>query len=232
MEAAGLPRFEMTGEEVIHRGWAITVTLAHFTDPDGVAFDRDVIRHPGAVAVVAITDDDAVVLVQQYRGAVDRWLLELPAGTRDVEGEPAEVTANRELAEEVGYSARRPDPAHQMRHHAGVLRRVRQHLPGHRPDPGPVRPAGDRGGLHAGRRGAPRPVRRHGGRRDHRRRGHHPRRGAGPPAPGCRSRSGEGPGSRERTGHEPTAVHRGRGVPVLAGGGEGAVTEHPGGLPA
>jgi hypothetical protein len=55
MEDAELPRFEMTGEEVLHRGWAITVTLAHFTDPDGVAFDRDVIRHPGAVAVVAIT---------------------------------------------------------------------------------------------------------------------------------------------------------------------------------
>ena len=71
----------------------------------GVVFDRDVIRHPGAVAVVAITDDDAVVLAQQYRGAVDRWLLELPAGTCDVEGEPPEVTANRELAEEVGYSA-------------------------------------------------------------------------------------------------------------------------------
>ncbi|MGD0393696.1 MAG: NUDIX hydrolase [Acidimicrobiales bacterium] len=105
MEDAELPRFEMTGEEVLHRGWAITVTLAHFTDPDGVAFDRDVIRHPGAVAVVAITDDDTVVLAQQYRGAVDRWLLELPAGTCDVEGEPAEVTANRELAEEVGYSA-------------------------------------------------------------------------------------------------------------------------------
>ncbi|MGA3148510.1 MAG: NUDIX hydrolase [Acidimicrobiales bacterium] len=104
-EEAELPRFRMTGEEVIHRGWAITVTLAQFTDPDGVVFDRDVIRHPGAVAVVAITDDDAVVLAQQYRGAVDRWLLELPAGTRDVEGEPAEVTANRELAEEVGYSA-------------------------------------------------------------------------------------------------------------------------------
>ena len=63
------------------------------------------VRHPGAVAVVAITDDDTVVLVQQFRAAIDGWLLELPAGTCDVEGEPAEVAANRELAEEVGYSA-------------------------------------------------------------------------------------------------------------------------------
>ncbi len=100
-----LPQFHQTGEEVIHRGWAITVTRAFFTDPDGVAFDRDVIRHPGAVAVVAITDWDTVVLVHQYRAAVGRWLLELPAGTLDVEGEPAAAAANRELAEEVGYRA-------------------------------------------------------------------------------------------------------------------------------
>jgi 8-oxo-dGTP pyrophosphatase MutT (NUDIX family) len=105
MVGGDLPRFEQTGEEVIHRGWAITVNRAFFVDPNGVAFDRDVIRHPGAVAVVAITDQDTVVLAYQYRGAVDRWLLELPAGTCDVEGEPTEVTANRELAEEVGYSA-------------------------------------------------------------------------------------------------------------------------------
>ncbi len=104
-ETAGLPRFHKTGEEVVHRGWAITLTRARFTDPDGVEFERDVVRHPGAVAVVAVTDDDAVVLVHQYRGAVDGWLLELPAGTCDVEGEPDTVAANRELAEEVGYSA-------------------------------------------------------------------------------------------------------------------------------
>jgi len=100
-----LPQFHQTGEEVIHRGWAITLNRAFFTDPDGVTFERDVIRHPGAVAVVAVTDADRVVLVHQYRAAVDRWLLELPAGTCDVEGEPDRQAANRELAEEVGYRA-------------------------------------------------------------------------------------------------------------------------------
>ncbi len=105
MASARLPSFTKTGEEVIHRGWAITLNKVHFTDPGGQAFDRDVVRHPGAVAVVAITDDDTVVLVQQFRAAIDGWLLELPAGTCDVEGEPAEAAANRELAEEVGYSA-------------------------------------------------------------------------------------------------------------------------------
>ncbi len=63
------------------------------------------VRHPGAVAVVAVTDDDEVLLVRQYRGPVDRTLLEIPAGTRDVEGEPPGETARRELLEEVGVDA-------------------------------------------------------------------------------------------------------------------------------
>jgi ADP-ribose pyrophosphatase len=102
-----LPVFTPTGEETVHRGWFIRVQRATFLDPDGVPFERDIVRHPGAVAVVAVTDDDAVVLVRQYRPAMDRWLLEVPAGTCDVDGEPPESTAGRELAEEVGYRAER-----------------------------------------------------------------------------------------------------------------------------
>jgi ADP-ribose pyrophosphatase len=90
---------------VVHRGWVITLTRAGFIDPAGVAFEREVIRHPGAVAVVAVTDDGSVVLVRQYRPALDQWILEVPAGTCDVDGEPVEATAHRELAEEVGYAA-------------------------------------------------------------------------------------------------------------------------------
>jgi ADP-ribose pyrophosphatase len=102
-----LPVFTPTGEETIHRGWVVRLQRATFLDPDGVAFERDVVRHPGAVAVVAVTDAGTVVLVHQYRPAVDRWLLEIPAGTRDVEDEPSEETARRELAEEVGLRADR-----------------------------------------------------------------------------------------------------------------------------
>jgi ADP-ribose pyrophosphatase len=104
-EAPALPPFRPTGEVVVHEGRIITLTRAGFVDPDGTAFERDVVRHPGAVAMVAITDSDRVILVRQYRPAVDRWLLEIPAGTCDVEGEPGEVTARRELAEEVGHAA-------------------------------------------------------------------------------------------------------------------------------
>ncbi len=104
-EDGTIPRFQKVGEEVLHRGWAITLTKATFLDPDGEPFERDIVRHPGAVAVVAVTDADAVVMVHQYRPALDQWLLEIPAGTCDVKGEAGLVTAQRELAEEVGYSA-------------------------------------------------------------------------------------------------------------------------------
>jgi 8-oxo-dGTP pyrophosphatase MutT (NUDIX family) len=100
-----LPQFRPVTEAVVHRGWLITLNRASFVDPDGVAFERDIVRHPGAVAMVAITDSDTVILVHQYRPALDKWLLEIPAGTCDVDGEPGEVTARRELAEEAGVSA-------------------------------------------------------------------------------------------------------------------------------
>jgi len=102
-----LPVFTPTGEETVHRGWFIRLQRATFLDPDGVPFERHIVRHPGAVAVVAVTERDTVVLVHQYRPAVNRWLLEIPAGTCDVVDEPSEVTAQRELAEEVGYVADR-----------------------------------------------------------------------------------------------------------------------------
>ena len=109
LPGAQLPVFTPTGEETVHRGWFIRVQRATFLDPDGVAFERDIVRHPGAVAVVAVTDRRAEVLVRQYRPAVDRWLLEIPAGTCDVTGEPWEETARRELAEEVGLESARLD---------------------------------------------------------------------------------------------------------------------------
>jgi ADP-ribose pyrophosphatase len=92
--------------EVTHfEGWRISLVKATFEAPDGTEFTRDVVRHPGAVAVVAVTDDRRVLLVRQYRGPVDRELLEIPAGTRDVEGEPPQETARRELSEEAGVRA-------------------------------------------------------------------------------------------------------------------------------
>jgi 8-oxo-dGTP pyrophosphatase MutT (NUDIX family) len=97
--------FRHLEDEVRLEAWAISLVLARFVAPDGAPFTRDVVRHPGAVAVVAVTEHDSVLLVRQYRGAVDTTLLEIPAGTRDVEGEAPETTARRELEEEVGVRA-------------------------------------------------------------------------------------------------------------------------------
>ena len=105
-----LPVFTPLHEETLHEGWFIRIQRATFRDPDGREFVRDIVRHPGAVAVVAVTAAGSVLLVRQYRAPVDAWLLEIPAGTRDVDGEPPEQTAVRELAEEVGVRADRIEP--------------------------------------------------------------------------------------------------------------------------
>ena len=95
--------FRKVGETEVARGPVIRVGLARFTSPDGTPFERQIVHHPGAVVVVPLIRPGAVVLVRQFRAAVESELLELPAGKRDVDGEPPERTAARELAEEIGY---------------------------------------------------------------------------------------------------------------------------------
>ena len=102
-----MPAFRKLAEREVHRGSLITVAVGRFAAPDGEEFERDVVHHPGAVSVVPLLDDGTVVLVRQYRAAVDRDLLEIPAGKRDVAGEAPELTAHRELAEEIGMQAGR-----------------------------------------------------------------------------------------------------------------------------
>lgn len=67
---------------------------------DSGSYDRVIVEPKGAVGVVALDDDDRILLIQQYRHPVGARLLELPAGTRDVDGEPPLRAAQRELAEE------------------------------------------------------------------------------------------------------------------------------------
>ena len=74
--------------------------------PDGDVAPRDVVEHPGAVAVVALDDTGQVLLIRQYRHPAGQLLWEIPAGVRDVPGEPVHRTGQRELCEETGYTAR------------------------------------------------------------------------------------------------------------------------------
>ena len=106
--AADFRGFRKVDEEIVFEGYLISVAKGTFEDPSGERFERDVVHHPGAVSVVPVFEDKGtVLLVRQYRAAVDRVLLEIPAGKRDVDGEDPEVTAARELEEEVGVRAGR-----------------------------------------------------------------------------------------------------------------------------
>jgi ADP-ribose pyrophosphatase len=93
----------------VHQGHVWHVAVASFASPDGEVFHRDIVRSPGAVAAVPLVFDaegtPSVVLVRQYRAPFDDLVLEIPAGMRDVPDEPTEVTAARELVEEVGLEA-------------------------------------------------------------------------------------------------------------------------------
>lgn len=112
------PHFRHHDQELIHQGSVVGFYQARIEGADGELFPRDVIRHPGAVSVVPVDGDD-VLLVRQYRAALDADLLELPAGKRDVDGEPPIDTAHRELAEEVGMRAGSMEPLINIHHSPG-----------------------------------------------------------------------------------------------------------------
>jgi ADP-ribose pyrophosphatase len=102
-------RETQTARRIIYEGRLLTFYEDDVALADGTRAQREVVAHPGAVAIVAIDEAGKVVLVRQWRHAVDRALWELPAGTRDADEAPAR-TAERELAEETGLRASRIDP--------------------------------------------------------------------------------------------------------------------------
>lgn len=87
------------------RGHIFSVLTDDVRMPDGAVAARDVVVHPGAVAVLALDDRERVLLVRQYRHPAGHLLWELPAGLRDVDREQPLDTAQRELAEETGWRA-------------------------------------------------------------------------------------------------------------------------------
>jgi 8-oxo-dGTP pyrophosphatase MutT (NUDIX family) len=101
--------FEKVRDERIAEGFRFSVHRVWFRAQDGTEFERHIVHHPGAVAVVPLHDDDTVTMVRQFRAALGAHLLELPAGLRDVAGEDDATTAARELIEETGLAAGRID---------------------------------------------------------------------------------------------------------------------------
>ena len=85
--------FSKVDEVVLHSGYIFDLVRANFLSPSGEHFSRDIVRHPGAVSVVPIDSDGRIIMVRQYRPALD------------IADEPPELTAQRELGEEIGMRA-------------------------------------------------------------------------------------------------------------------------------
>lgn len=89
----------------IFSGRVIQVQVDDVVLPDGKAGTRELVKHPGAVAIIAVTDSGKIVLVEQYRKALEKMLVEIPAGKLE-KGEKPKDCAIRELDEETGYSCK------------------------------------------------------------------------------------------------------------------------------
>ncbi|WP_164668701.1 NUDIX hydrolase [Virgibacillus doumboii] len=89
--------------EKIYEGKVINLQVDEVTLPNGKTSKRELIKHPGAVAIIPITKGNKIVFVEQYRKPLEKSLVEIPAGKLEP-GEQPEVTAIRELEEETGYT--------------------------------------------------------------------------------------------------------------------------------
>lgn len=104
-----MTEFRRVDETKVHQGYVWHLATAEFESPDGERFRRDIVRSPGAVGVVPLIVDDhgaaSVVLVSQYRPPYDEFVIEIPAGMRDIDGEDVVEVGRRELIEEAGLEA-------------------------------------------------------------------------------------------------------------------------------
>ena len=98
-------RWPVASSAELARGSLLRMRTDTVRMPGGETADREVVEHPGAVAVLALDDAGRVLMIRQYRHPVGRLLWEIPAGLRDMPGEPLLAAAERELLEETGYRA-------------------------------------------------------------------------------------------------------------------------------
>lgn len=94
---------KVLSEKIVYQGF-FNMALQEVELPDGRRATREFLKHPGGVGIIALTENDELIMVRQWRAPIGRVLLEIPAGKLDP-GEDPEVCGRRELEEETGYSA-------------------------------------------------------------------------------------------------------------------------------
>ena len=100
-----MEEFKRLSRDLVQRGAIIDYYQDTIQVPNGNIVKWDFIKHNGAAAVVPVDDQGRLVMVRQYRNALDRYTLEIPAGGLDGPDEPTKDAAARELTEETGYTA-------------------------------------------------------------------------------------------------------------------------------
>lgn len=98
-----MDKFEIIGKKLEHKGKIVDFYSMNVKVPNGNTAEWDLIEHKGAAAVVPVDDEGKILMVRQYRGAIDDIMLEIPAGGRDSVEEDFKICAARELEEETGY---------------------------------------------------------------------------------------------------------------------------------
>lgn len=100
-----MDNYERIDRELVHKGAIIDYYQDTMKIPNGTTAKWDFINHKGAAAVVAVREDGRLLMVRQYRNALERYTLEIPAGGLNGVEEPTDIAAARELEEETGYTA-------------------------------------------------------------------------------------------------------------------------------
>lgn len=100
-----MEKFKRVNREVVYEGAILEFCKDEIITPKGNNVKWDYLKHKGAAAVIPVMDDGRIIMVRQWRNAIDRFALEIPAGGRDSADEPTIQCAARELEEETGYKS-------------------------------------------------------------------------------------------------------------------------------
>ena len=100
-----MKRFNRVGRKVVYQGAILDFCEDEVITPEGKTVHWDYLAHKGAAATVPVMEDGRILMVRQWRNAIDRFALEIPAGGKNGAGEPTMECAARELEEETGYRA-------------------------------------------------------------------------------------------------------------------------------